>query len=58
MKLKMEITYMVDPGDGLERKAWVFPDTDHMAEALGEWMSQNEYFVTKCQFFPEEEMRT
>jgi hypothetical protein len=46
------ITYMVDPGDGIETTIDYQSETDDMAEALCDWQNAQEfggYFVTKCE---------
>jgi len=47
-----KITYMVDPGDGIESTTEITSTSDHMGEVLKEWMDSDdgaEYFVTKCE---------
>lgn len=45
-----QITYMVDPGDGLQSAATYSHESDDMAEALVDWFNQgNEHFIVKCE---------
>lgn len=47
---EFEITYMVDPGDGIESKVVVEAISDDMAEVLTAWMhDHNTHFVTRCE---------
>lgn len=45
-----EITYMVDPGDGIESKATFEHENDDMIDALCIWqrVHGNPYFITGC----------
>jgi len=45
-----KITYMTDPGDGIESTAEFESESDDMCEVLADWFNEgNEYFVTKCE---------
>ena len=45
-----KITYMTDPGDGIESTAEYVTDEADMSSALADWYNAgNEHFVTKCE---------
>jgi hypothetical protein len=50
MTTTYRITYMVDPGDGIESTTEYVSQTDDMAAALTDWWNDGPpYFVTKCE---------